>query len=69
MIAGATRRIRDLAMATKRHYKDWYSYETRQTSWLEAFWMIVFTVVLVIGFPLMFAAMFRYAVALLFGLL
>ncbi|HNS96749.1 MAG TPA: hypothetical protein PLJ27_16600 [Polyangiaceae bacterium] len=56
-------------MATKRHYKDWYSYETRQTSWLEAFWMIVFTVVLVIGFPLMFAAMFRYAVPLLFGLL
>ena len=56
-------------MATKRHYKDWYSYEPRQTSWLEAFWMIVFTVVLVIGFPLMFAAMFRYAVPLLFGLL
>jgi hypothetical protein len=56
-------------MANKRHYRDWYNYETRKTSWLEAFWMTVFTVVLVVGFPLMFAAMFRYAVPYLFTLL
>lgn len=69
MIAGADGRIRDSDMASKRHYKDWYNYETRKTSWLEAFWMTVFTVVLVVGFPLMFAAMFRYAVPYLFTLL
>ena len=52
----------------KRKYHDWYNYETRKTSPLEAFWMIVFTVALCAGFPLGFAALFRYAVPFLSGL-
>jgi hypothetical protein len=57
------------AMAKKRHYRDWYNYETRKTTFLEGFWMTVFTVALVVGFPMMFAALFHYAVPYLFGLL
>lgn len=56
-------------MAKKRHYKDWYNYETRSTSVMEGFWMTVFTIALCVGFPLGFAALFRYAVPFLFGLL
>lgn len=56
-------------MAKKRHYKNWYNYETRKTTFLEGFWMTVFTVALVVGFPMMFAALFHYAVPYLFGLL
>jgi hypothetical protein len=55
-------------MANKRHYKDWYQYETRKTSFFEGFWMTFFTVALVVGFPVMFAAAFRYGVPYLFGL-
>jgi hypothetical protein len=53
----------------KRHYKDWYLYETRHTTVLEAWWMTVFTVVLVVGLPLGFAALFRYLVPWLFTLI
>ena len=59
----------DGVMVSKRHYKDWYRYESRQTSWYEGFWMAVFTIALVVGFPAMFAAMYRYAVPFLFELL
>jgi len=52
----------------KRKYHDWYNYETRKTTPLEAFWMIVFTVALCAGFPLGFAALFRYGVPFLSGL-
>ncbi|MCL2822658.1 MAG: hypothetical protein FWD57_01580 [Polyangiaceae bacterium] len=56
-------------MAGKRQYKDWYRYESRKTSWFEAFWMAVFTVALVVGFPVMFAAVYKYGLPLLVGLL
>ena len=49
----------------KRRYRDWYNYETRKTTPFEAFWMTVFTVALCAGFPLGFAALFRYGVPLL----
>ncbi len=49
----------------KRHYRDWYNYETRHTTPIEAFWMTVFTVALCIGLPLAFAAVFRYGLPLL----
>ena len=59
-----------MAPVTKmRHYKHWYRYESRQTSWWEAFWMTVFTAALVIGFPIMFAAAYVYGVPFLFRLL
>jgi hypothetical protein len=48
--------------SAKRHYRDWYRYESRATSPWEAFWMLVFTVALCAGLPLGFAALFRYAV-------
>jgi hypothetical protein len=53
---------------SKRHYRDWYNYESRKTTPWEAFWMIVFTVALCAGFPLGFAALFRYGVPFLAGL-
>ena len=37
-------------MAKKRRYHDWYNYETRKTSFLEGFWMTVFTIALCVGF-------------------
>lgn len=48
-----------------RQYRDWYTYESRRTTPWEAFWMTVFTVALVVGFPLGFAALFRYLLPLL----
>jgi hypothetical protein len=54
-----------MAGQTKRHYRDWYNYESRRTTPSEAFWMTVFTVALVIGFPLAFAALFHYLIPLL----
>lgn len=45
----------------KRRYHDWYQYETRQTTLWEAFWMVVFSVALCAGLPLMFAALWFYA--------
>ena len=56
-------------VARKRHYKDWYLYETRHTTFWEATWMTFFTVVLVVGLPLGFAALYRYLVPWLFSLL
>jgi hypothetical protein len=53
----------------KRHYKDWYLYETRHTTFWEAVWMLAFTVILCVGLPLGFAAMYRYLVPWLFSLL
>lgn len=49
----------------KRHYHDWYNYETRKTTPFEAFWMTVISVVLVAGLPLGFAALFHYGVPFL----
>jgi hypothetical protein len=49
----------------KRHYHDWYNYETRKTTPLEAFWMTLFTVILCAGLPIGFAALFRYGVPFL----
>ncbi len=49
----------------KRRYRDWYKYESRKTTPAEAFWMTVFTIALCAGFPLGFAALFRYGVPLL----
>jgi len=56
-------------MAGKRHYKDWYQYESRTTSAYEGTSMAVFTIALVIGFPTMFVLMYQWAIPLLFGLL
>jgi len=56
-------------MAGKRHYRDWYRYETRTTSWYEGFCMAFFAAALVIGFPVMFVLMFQWAIPMLFGLL
>lgn len=53
------------ALTKKREYRNWYNYETRRTTPYEAFWMIVFTVVLCVGLPVGFAATFRYLVPLL----
>lgn len=52
----------------KRDYHDWYNYESRTTTPWEAFWMFVFTVLLCLGFPLGFAALFRYGLPLLANL-
>lgn len=49
----------------KRRYRDWYNYETRTTTPFDAMWMTIFTVALCVGFPLGFAALFRYGVPLL----
>jgi hypothetical protein len=49
----------------QRRYHDWYNYETRHTTPWEGMWMVVFTVALCAGLPLMFAAMFRYGVPFL----
>ena len=56
-------------MTAKRHYKDWYRYESRRTSLYEAACMAIFTAALVFGFPLMFAALYHYAIPFLAGLL
>lgn len=48
-----------------RHYHDWYNYESRKTTPWEGFWMTVFTVALCAGYPLAFAALFRYGIPLL----
>jgi len=53
------------SQAVQRKYSDWYKYESRKTTPLEAFWMFVFTVALCVGFPLGFAALFRYGVPLI----
>ena len=52
----------------RRHYKDWFTYETRHTTFVEASWMTIFTVVLCLGLPIGFAAMFRYLIPWLFSL-
>ena len=49
----------------QRRYHDWYNYDTRKTTPWEAFWMIVFTAALCVGYPLMFAAVYRYGLPLL----
>jgi hypothetical protein len=49
----------------KRNYHDWYNFESRHSTPWDLFWMTVFTVALCAGFPLGFAALFRYGVPLL----
>lgn len=55
-------------MSKRRHYRNWFNYDSHRLGASDAFWMMVFGGAVFVGFPLMFVALYKYAIPWLFSL-